>query len=130
MPADSIPPRWRRGAFAQQGYPLYLMAMVQGATGFWISKIAQDWLLLRLTGDVQAVGIASALQFAPILLLGLFGGVLADKFNAKWLVVVAAGMQAIAATTLGLLAISDRVEAWHVYVAAAVVGFSNVIDQP
>lgn len=130
MTADPTSPRWRRGALGQQGYPLYLMAMVQGSTGFWISKIAQDWLLLRLTGDVQAVGIASALQFAPILLFGLFGGVLADKFNAKWLVVLSAAMQAVAAIVVGLLATSGLVEAWHVYLAAAWVGLSNVIDQP
>lgn len=130
MSAERITPLWRRGALAQNGYPLYLMAMVQGSTGFWVSKIAQDWLLLRLTGDVQAVGIASALQFAPVLLLGLFGGVLADKFNAKWLVVLSAAMQALAATALAVLAVTDHIEAWHVFLSAAWIGFANVVDQP
>ncbi|MGA4669079.1 MFS transporter [Propionibacteriaceae bacterium Y1923] len=123
-------PPWRRGALGQRGYPLYLLSMVQGSTGFWISKIAQDWLLLRLTGDVQAVGISTALQFAPVLFFGLYGGVLADKFNAKWLVVLAQAMTGMSALAMAVLAISERIAPWHVFIAATWIGFANVIDQP
>lgn len=104
--------------------------MVQGSTGFWVAKIAQDWLLLRLTGDVAAVGVASALQFAPILVFGLFGGVLADKFNAKWLVVLAQAMQALASTVMAVLAITGVIRPWHVFLAATWVGLANVLEQP
>lgn len=131
MPAaSSRRPPWRRGALGQRGYPLYLLSMVQGSTGFWISKIAQDWLLLRLTGDVQAVGITSALQFAPVLLFGLYGGVLADRFNAKWLVVIAQAMTAMSALAMAVLAITDQIQAWHIFLAATWIGIANVIDQP
>lgn len=104
--------------------------MTQGATGYWIARIAQDWLLLKLTGDVTAVGIAAALQFGPILLFGLWGGVLADKFNVRGLVAAAQLLQASGAFAVGVMALMDLVEPWHVYAAATITGLSAVVEQP
>ena len=95
-----------------------------------MAKIAQDWLLLQLTGDVAAVGVASSLQFFPVLVFGLWGGVLADRFNVKDLVVVAQVMQAVSAAALAVLALTDVIAAWHVFVAAFVVGLSSTLEQP
>lgn len=128
--AVSTPPLWRRGALGEPGFPLYLTAMTQGATGYWIARIAQDWLLLKLTGDVAAVGIAAALQFGPILLFGLWGGVLADKLNVRGLVAAAQLLQASGAFAVGVMALMDLVEPWHVYAAATITGLSAVVEQP
>ncbi|MGJ6980755.1 MFS transporter [Aestuariimicrobium soli] len=123
-------PLWRRGALGEPGFARYLTAMLQGATGYWIARIAQDWLLLKLTGDVSAVGIAAALQFGPILIFGLWGGVLADKFNVRGLVAAAQLLQASGAFAVGAMALAGLVEPWHVYAAATVTGLSAVVEQP
>ena len=52
-------------------------------TGLWMQRIAQDWLVLELTGSITAVGVAVALQFLPVLLFGLLGGVIADRYPKR-----------------------------------------------
>ncbi|MET1005116.1 MAG: MFS transporter, partial [Propionibacteriaceae bacterium] len=64
-------------------YRLFLSSLVVATTGLWMQRIAQDWLVLQLTGSVTAVGIAVALQFLPVLLFGLFGGVIADRYPKR-----------------------------------------------
>lgn len=120
----------RGGPFGQPGYPNYVTAMLLGATGFWVSRIAQDWLVLELTHSVTAVGIASALQFAPLLVLGLLGGVLADKLNVKTLLIIAQAMAAVVSTTIAVLTILGHIQAWHIYAGAATIGLASVIEQP
>ncbi len=104
--------------------------MLQGATGFWVAKIAQDWLLLQLTGDVSAVGTATALQYAPVLLFGLYGGVLADKFNVRGLLAGAQLLQGSGSAMLAILAITGNIAPWHIFVAASITGFASVVEQP
>lgn len=99
-------------------------------TGLWMQRIAQDWLVLELTGSVTAVGIAVALQFLPVLLFGLAGGVLADRYPKRILLIITQSIAALVAITLGGLALSGAVEAWHVYLMAAVLGFVTVVDNP
>lgn len=65
-----------------------------------------------------------------MLVFGLWGGVLADRFNIKDLVVVAQVMQAVSAAALAVLALTDVIAAWHVFVAAFVVGLSSTLEQP
>ncbi|WP_203568519.1 MFS transporter [Aestuariimicrobium ganziense] len=129
-PATARVPLWRRGVLGNPGYPRYVIAMMQGATGWWISRIAQDWLLLELTGDLTAMGLATSLQFLPLLVFGLYGGVLADKFNVRTLLVLSqVGMVAVSAT-LAVLAISGTILPWHIFVAAGLTGMMQVIEQP
>ena len=70
-------------ALTVRNYRLYLSAQVIATTGLWMQRIAQDWLVLELSGSVAAVGIAVALQFLPVLIFGLFGGVLADRYPKR-----------------------------------------------
>jgi MFS family permease len=95
-----------------------------------MQRIAQDWLVLELTGSVTAVGVAVALQFLPVLLFGLFGGVVADRFPKRTILIVTQSTLALVATTLGVLALTGAVQAWHVYVLATVLGFVTVVDNP
>jgi MFS family permease len=111
-------------------YRLFLSSQLVATTGLWMQRIAQDWLVLELTGSVTAVGIAVALQFLPVLLFGLFGGVLADRYSKRILLIVTQSVAALVAVTLGLLALTGQVEVWHVYLVAAVLGFVTVVDNP
>ena len=129
------PPRgrpWPRSFAALQvrDYRLYLTSQMVATTGLWMQRIAQDWLVLQLTGSVTAVGVAVALQFLPMLLLGLFGGVVADRFPKRSILIVTQSSAALVATTLGLLALTGTVQPWHVYVLATLLGLITVVDNP
>jgi len=124
--------RWPRAfaALEVRDYRLFLTSQVVATTGLWMQRIAQDWLVLELTGSVTAVGIAVALQFLPVLLLGLFGGVVADRFPKRRILVVTQSTAALVAATLGTLALTGTVQAWHVFVLATVLGLVTVVDNP
>ncbi|MFF8318928.1 MFS transporter [Streptomyces bobili] len=113
-----------------RNYRLFFAGQVVSNVGTWMQRIAQDWLVLSLTGSATAVGITTALQFLPMLLFGLYGGVLVDRLPKRRILLftqVAMGATGIA---LALLTLSGRVEVWHVYVAAFAVGLATVLDNP
>ncbi|WP_411374670.1 MFS transporter [Arthrobacter sp. MPF02] len=96
----------------------------------WMQRIAQDWLVLELSGSVTAVGITVALQFLPSLLLGPWGGVMADRFAKRKILILCQAMAAVLAAALAALALTGTIEVWHVYVIALVLGLVTVLDQP
>lgn len=96
----------------------------------WMQRIAQDWMVLELSGSVAAVGITVALQFLPSLLLGPWGGMIADRFVKRKILILCQSMAAVLAAALAALALSGVVEVWHVYVIALVLGLVTVLDQP
>ena len=95
-----------------------------------MQRIAQDWLVLELSGSVAAVGIAVALQFLPVLVFGLFGGVIADRYPKRRLLMITQTTAATLAATLGLLALTGTAQVWHVYLIAMLLGFVTVVDNP
>ena len=124
--------RWPRtlAALEVRNYRLYLSSQIVATTGLWMQRIAQDWLVLELTGSVTAVGVAVALQFLPVLLFGLFGGVIADRYPKRRILMITQSVAATMALTLGLLTLTHTVQAWHVFVVAAMLGFVTVVDNP
>ena len=111
-------------------YRLFLSSQVVATTGLWMQRIAQDWLVLELTGSITAVGIAVALQFLPVLLFGLLGGVIADRYPKRRILMITQSVAAALALTLGSLALTGTVQVWHVYLVAAGLGFVTVVDNP
>jgi MFS family permease len=96
----------------------------------WMQRIAQDWMVLQLSGSVTAVGFTVALQFLPSLLLGPWGGMIADRFAKRKILIMCQSMAAILAGALAILALTGAVQVWHVYVIALVLGLVTVLDQP
>ncbi|ADX74830.1 Major Facilitator Superfamily transporter [Pseudarthrobacter phenanthrenivorans Sphe3] len=96
----------------------------------WMQRIAQDWLVLELSGSVTAVGITVALQFLPSLLLGPWGGMVADRFAKRKILILCQSLAAVLAAALAVLALTGAIEVWHVYVIALVLGLVTVLDQP
>ena len=96
----------------------------------WMQRIAQDWMVLELSGSVTAVGITVALQFMPSLLLGPWGGMMADRFAKRKILIVCQCLAGILAAALAVLALTGAVQVWHVYVIALVLGLVTVLDQP
>ncbi|MET9441575.1 MFS transporter [Streptomyces sp. NPDC006610] len=113
-----------------RNYRLYFIGQVVSNIGTWMQRIAQDWLVLSLTGSATAVGVTTALQFLPMLLFGLYGGVLVDRLPKRPALLVTQAAMAFTGTALAVLTLTGHVEVWHVYVAAFAVGLATVVDNP
>jgi MFS family permease len=113
-----------------RNYRLFFLGQVVSNTGTWMQRIAQDWLVLSLTGSSAAVGITTALQFLPMLLFGLYGGVLVDRLPKRPALLVTQSAMAVTGLALAFLTLSGHVQVWHVYVAAFAVGLATVVDNP
>jgi MFS family permease len=124
--------RWPRtlAALAVGNYRLFLSSQIIATTGLWMQRIAQDWLVLELTGSITAVGVAVMLQFVPVLLFGLLGGVVADRYSKRVILIITQSAAAALALTLAALVLTGTVQAWHVYLVAAGLGFVTVVDNP
>ncbi|WEH28154.1 MFS transporter [Streptomyces sp. AM 3-1-1] len=131
-PADPEPPR-RTSMFSSlriRNYRLFFTGQVVSNIGTWMQRIAQDWLVLSLTGSSAAVGITTALQFLPMLLFGLYGGVLVDRLPKRQTLLVTQAVMGLTGLALAVLTLSDNVQVWHVYLTAFVLGLVTVVDNP
>ncbi|MFF4156200.1 MFS transporter [Streptomyces sp. NPDC001678] len=113
-----------------RNYRLFATGQVVSNTGTWMQRIAQDWLVLSITGSSAAVGITTALQFLPMLLLGLYGGVIADRYPKRKLLLVTQAAMAVTGLALGVLTLTGHVQVWHVYLTALALGLVTVVDNP
>ncbi|MEV5882665.1 MFS transporter [Streptomyces sp. NPDC052020] len=113
-----------------RNYRLFFLGQVVSNIGTWMQRIAQDWLVLSLTGSSAAVGVTTALQFLPMLLFGLYGGVLVDRLRKRPALLVTQTSMALTALFLAVLTLSGHVQVWHVYVAAFAMGLATVVDNP
>jgi MFS family permease len=125
-------PRWRDTfvALRAHNYRLYVVSQLFANTGGWMARIAVDWLVLELTGNVALVGLTVTLQFAPTLLLGAWGGVISDRFRRRGVLIICQSIGAVANGMLAVLVLLGRVEVWHVFLVAALTGASMAIDNP
>jgi MFS family permease len=113
-----------------RNYRLYASGQLISLTGTWMQRVAQDWLVLELTNSGTALGVVTALQFGPSLLLGPWGGVLADRSDKRRLLLATQSGLAIVALLLGLLDVAGVVQFWHVLVLATMLGLITAIDTP
>ena len=114
-----------------RNYRLYASGQIVSLTGTWAQRVAQDWLVLELSGDSgTALGIVVGLQFLPLLLFGLYGGVLADRYDKRRILVAAQAVMAAQALVLGTVVALGAAQLWHVYVLAAMLGTATAIEIP
>jgi MFS family permease len=113
-----------------RNYRLYFSGQLISLTGTWAQRVAQDWLVLQLTNSGTALGIVTALQFAPALLLSLYGGALADRGDKRRLLLATQTGIGVSALVLGLLDVSGSVRLWHVMALATILGVVSAIDTP
>src|SRR5690606_5404695 len=100
--------------------------------GAWMQRVAQDWLVLSALTDSSgiAVGVVTALQFAPVLALSAWAGLLADRLPRRRLLMATQGAMGLLALGLGALVLSGHVQLWHVYVFAGLLGVVTAFDNP
>ncbi len=114
-----------------RNYRIYYAGGVVSNIGTWMQRIAQDWLVLRLSdNDGVALGITTGLQFLPMLLVGPWGGMLADRYSKRKLLIITQAFMGAVALVLAGLDLTDVVQVWHVYVLALLLGLGTAVDNP
>ncbi len=113
-----------------RNYRIFFIGQSISLTGTWIQRVAQAWLVLDLTGSGTAVGLVTALQFVPLLVLAPLGGVIADRVNKRKMLMVTQSMAALSGATLGAVVLTGVVELWMVYLLAFALGVAGSIDNP
>src|ERR1700761_4344807 len=111
-------------------YRRYLSGQSTSLVGTWMQTIAQSWLVLQLTHSPTMVGLAVAVQTLPILLLGPYAGVIADRSDKRRLMVVLQAAMGLQALVLGLLTVTHSEKVWEVFVLAGVLGLNNAFENP
>jgi MFS family permease len=103
-----------------RNYRLFASGQIVSLSGTWGQRVAQSWLVLELSDNSGvALGIATALQFVPFLLFGLYGGVLADRYDKRTLLIGAQAAMGLLALVLAVLDLTGTVQLWHVYALAS-----------
>lgn len=113
-----------------RNYRIFASANLLAVTAIWMQRVAQDWMVLELSGSVTAVGITTFMQFVPSLLLMPLGGILADRYSKRLILMITQGSAGVLAALLAVLALTGHLEVWHIYVIAFFLGLVVVADQP
>ena len=111
-------------------YRRFAGSNVLAMSATWMQRIAQDWLVLQLTHSVAAVGVTSAMQFAPSILFGLHGGVLVDRFPRRRILMVTQSLVGLFSLLLAIVALTGTATVWLVWLAAFAIGCVTVVDNP
>ncbi|MGI8983342.1 MAG: MFS transporter [Acidimicrobiales bacterium] len=113
-----------------RNYRLFFTGQLISVTGTWMQTVAQSWLVLRLTNSGVALGITVALQFLPMLLFGMWGGLLADRADKRRLLIAMQAAGALLALVLYALVATATVQLWMVWVLAFGLGMVTMVDMP
>ncbi len=113
-----------------RNFRLFFIGQVISVTGTWINATASAWLVLHLSDSGVALGINTALTFLPILLVGAFGGMLADRLDKRKILVCTQIAYALVALTLFTLVATDVVQLWMVYGLSLIAGLVTALDNP
>ena len=117
-------------ARSSRNFRLFLSGQFVSAIGTWMNFTASGWLVWRLTHSGAALGVNSALAFGPMLILGAWGGVLADRFNKRKILISTQSTYALLALVMATLIGTHVIELWMVYVLSVATGFVTAIDNP
>ncbi len=114
----------------QRNFRLYWFGQMISLIGTWMQTIGQAWLVLELTHSAWQLGLVGALQFLPVLLFSLFGGVFADRWPKRRVLLLTQSAAMIQALLLWALVATGTVQLWQIYVLAMLLGLTNSLDQP
>ncbi len=117
-------------AFHHRNYRLFFGGQLVSLIGTWMQQIAQAWLVLQLTGDPLWLGVVATAQFLPVMVLGLFAGVLADALPKRKVLLVAQVAMMVLAFVLAALVVTNVVEVWMIVLLAFLLGIANAVDMP
>jgi MFS family permease len=122
-----------RTTFASLAVPnfrRYVSGQTVSMIGTWMQTTAQAWLVLTLTHSSIYLGLIVALQTLPVLLLGAYGGVVADRVDKRKLMIVLQSMMGLQALVMGILVVTGLVRIWEVGLLAVILGLNNTFENP
>jgi MFS family permease len=122
--------RFALRSLSVRNYRLYFLGQTVSVAGNWMQQVAIAWLVLRLTGSAFALGLTTALQTLPYLLIGVWGGLVADRVSKRRLLLCTQTAQVIVPLILWTLVVGGNVQIWMVYVLVLVRGVVNTFDNP
>ncbi len=117
-------------SFRHRNYRLFYGGQLVSLVGTWMQSMAQAWLVLTLTGNPFDLGLVAAVQFVPVLVFGLFGGVIADALPKRQTLIAAQVAMMTFAFVLGALTLAGVVQVWMIVVLAFLLGCANAVDMP
>jgi MFS family permease len=114
-----------------RNYRLFSLGQLISLIFGWVQITAQDWLVLQVTHDSgTALGVVTAFQFSPILLLSLYSGKLADRFDKRTLLIIVNGAWLVLAAAMGTLVLAGDIRLWQIFTFAALWGTVNAVEMP
>jgi MFS family permease len=113
-----------------RNFRLFFFGHLISSTGTWMQQVGQDWLVLRLTDAPLPLGITLALQFGPMMVLGAWAGLVADRVDKRRLLLATQAAMAALALVLGVLTATGAVRLWMVYALALLLGVATAFDMP
>jgi MFS family permease len=117
-------------ALAIPNYRRYIAGQAISLVGTWMQMAAQSWLVLSITGSATMLGVIVAAQTLPVLLLGPYGGVVADRVDKRRLMVILQSAMGVQALVLGVLTVSGAVQLWEIAALAGLLGLNNAFENP
>ena len=126
----SVPSGDRFAAFGNRNFRLYFIGQTISSVGSWLQSLAVIWLVLEITNRSDQLGLVTALQFLPLLLLGAYSGVLADKFDNRKLLLATSTASGLVALTFGIVVSTDHISIWWIYLLVLLLGLSLAVERP
>jgi MFS family permease len=120
----------RLAAFDNRNFRRYFIGLTISSIGTWFTSLAVTWLVLELTNRSDQLGIAVALQFLPLLVLGAPAGVLADRFDNRRLLLMTSSILGLLALAFGIVVASGHVTIWWIYGFTFSVGLVLAVERP
>ena len=117
-------------ALRHRNYRLFFGGQLISVIGSWMQSLAQSWLVYRLTGSALLLGLIGFADKVPVFLLGLAGGLVADRFDRHRVVITTQTLMMLQALALGLLVVTGVVQVWHIFFFAVLGGIINAFDLP
>ncbi|HBY64321.1 MAG TPA: MFS transporter, partial [Solibacterales bacterium] len=130
--SSAVASRWQDAfrALRHRNFRLYTIGIVVSQSGTWIQSVAQSWLVYRLTGSEFLLGLTWFFTHIPVLVLAPAGGLAADRWPRRTIVLTAQSCAMVQALALAALTLSGRIELWHVMTLALLLGVINAFDIP
>lgn len=127
-----VPPRLvaLSRALRHRNYRLFFLGQMISLVGTWMQTVAQSWLIYRLTGSAELLGLAGFAAQGPVLALATLGGVVADRVDRHRILLATQGASMVLASTLAILTLTGLIQVWEVFVLAALLGTINAFDIP
>lgn len=117
-------------SFRVYNFRLFIFGQGLSMCGTWLQTIAVSWLVLQLTHSGTQLGLVMAAQYMPMLLIGIWGGVITDRFNKRHILYFTQTFAGLVALILGLLVVTHSIQLWMVYALMFALGLSSVVDTP